>query len=968
MDQGNVEIKIKARVEVGEMRKMEESLQREIVQLRLAGAEVDKLAAKEKQLQDIRARIKAVPLARRSSAAINEAAMSVPGVGAIFSAVNGSALGIAAGLGAIVSAFTNARQAISYFAGGIKDISDFSGKMSDLSAQTGQTVGDVVVLGQAFRNAGMGSEMVGQSLNLLQKALTGVNEEGQPTADVFKRLGLSIGDLKSMSATSQMEAISQAIAKLPTPADQARAAMEMFGRSGGRMLAIFKDTSAMSVAREQVGGLAESLAGSAGDLDKFSDATGSLDLKSRQFFAAFAAGVAGDLASAADAINKVDLTPYGDKLGTLAAGAKELTDRLAAAGGAAASAVGVGDGQYSGAQLMGDASQALGRSSMETIVPVSRIPAVRMGMEKFFDMLQELGEKARAREHYDAADAANKAGGTPGALGPEDPPSAESLALGDALDTAASKSRTRDAALAKRNADLKALDERARFESLPPEQKATELAKRMAEQKQKANWPLTSDVDRSAAEAEIINIKKQQDAVQKEIKANAEKRDSIELELKLKEAIIAGNKEEIARLKWIKEYNAAKKEAVASGLTENSKFGDWAPNPKDLREDGTQKGSGFLGPLKRPDGGVSTEIAVGSDFGHGEMDIPLMVPTLNQEQIDHLLKTPVEDLLKPGNPMFEAIMQKAIDHAKKRIAAGKSVFAQPNESPVSNSAEAFARRAADTSLTTDAKKEQEAALKDQLDLEKAKGETVIAQAEAAGKTKVEIDRLHEENLNKQLKIEQQIADLNGEGKQQSALAGEARAQAAAETAKDIADAAKQKKEEEKSRLEQLATGPGDHAGRVDARTGASRKYGLGNVKRNMDGTIAGATKDGKDLSPEDIALINQADPPRSNLTTRPTQPPVPSVPGVPSVPAPATGGSDLAAPAAALAASGDELKTVASDLAQSASAQAEAAALFGVAIANLDAGAAALSGLGASFKAATDNLQAQIEAIRRGMA
>lgn len=88
------------------------------------------------------------------------------------------------------------------------------------------------------------------------------------------------------------------------------------------------------------------------------------------------------------------------------------------------------------------------------------------------------------------------------------------------------------------------------------------------------------------------------------------------------------------------------------------------------RPDGTQKNTGFLGELKRPDGGVSTEISVGVNIGGKEMDIPTLVPTLTKPEIDSLLA---------GEKPSDAIVQKAVDHAKQRIADGKSVFADNSE-------------------------------------------------------------------------------------------------------------------------------------------------------------------------------------------------------------------------------------------------------------------------------------------------
>lgn len=95
----------------------------------------------------------------------------------------------------------------------------------------------------------------------------------------------------------------------------------------------------------------------------------------------------------------------------------------------------------------------------------------------------------------------------------------------------------------------------------------------------------------------------------------------------------------------------------------------------DKRTDGTDKGNGFLGLLKRPDGGVSSEISVGVTINGKEMDIPTMVPTLTRSEVKTLLT------VKTADEIPETIIRKAADFAKARIASGKSVFAGPDESP-----------------------------------------------------------------------------------------------------------------------------------------------------------------------------------------------------------------------------------------------------------------------------------------------
>jgi len=84
-----------------------------------------------------------------------------------------------------------------------------------------------------------------------------------------------------------------------------------------------------------------------------------------------------------------------------------------------------------------------------------------------------------------------------------------------------------------------------------------------------------------------------------------------------------------------------------------------------FRADGTKKGPGFLGELKAPDGKVSTELSIGVKLKGKETQIPTLVPTLTKAEIAHLLN---------GKKPTDVIVQKAIKHAKQRIAQGQSPF------------------------------------------------------------------------------------------------------------------------------------------------------------------------------------------------------------------------------------------------------------------------------------------------------
>ena len=106
---------------------------------------------------------------------------------------------------------------------------------------------------------------------------------------------------------------------------------------------------------------------------------------------------------------------------------------------------------------------------------------------------------------------------------------------------------------------------------------------------------------------------------------------------------------------------------------------DWKPNLKDVREDGSLKGAGYFGTLKRPDGGVSGELSIGVNLGGKEMEIPSMVPTLSKEEFNYLMTTHPDEHHTANPQVWKSIIQKAVEHAKSRMLYGKPVFAQEHE-------------------------------------------------------------------------------------------------------------------------------------------------------------------------------------------------------------------------------------------------------------------------------------------------
>jgi hypothetical protein len=90
------------------------------------------------------------------------------------------------------------------------------------------------------------------------------------------------------------------------------------------------------------------------------------------------------------------------------------------------------------------------------------------------------------------------------------------------------------------------------------------------------------------------------------------------------------------------------------------------------------KGLGYFGALPMQDGSgrVATEYSIGTRIGDRDMEIPSMVPTLNKEELNHIL---TGGTFKQGNPIADSIFKKAVEHAKYRISQGKNPFAEEGE-------------------------------------------------------------------------------------------------------------------------------------------------------------------------------------------------------------------------------------------------------------------------------------------------
>ena len=205
---------------------------------------------------------------------------------------------IALATGAMIAFFS-----ISNFKSQLTGIFDLGLELKKMSAQTGISVGTLVSMQGALKNAGIDAAALGTHVNKMQKFLTGAGGKTQITA-----LGLDFEKIRASSPDDQFIAIGKAIGAVKDPAERATAALKIFGKGGGALLPLFTDQDFGS----------GKLSNAAKVLDKNADTFAKVSILLSQtgkplkgFFIGVAASIAGSFIPLLKAFNSIDLVKIG---------------------------------------------------------------------------------------------------------------------------------------------------------------------------------------------------------------------------------------------------------------------------------------------------------------------------------------------------------------------------------------------------------------------------------------------------------------------------------------------------------------------------------------------------------------------------------------------------------------------------------------------------------------------------------
>lgn len=182
-----------------------------------------------------------------------------------------SASSAAGSLRALVGIEVGTRLA-SGFASAARSALDYASTLSQSIAATDDLSKRLGVGVESLQSFQLAADLSGvQNLEgALQKlaVVFGDAQAGSAAAEkAFSNIGLSVQELSALSPEDQFRAVAAAIAELPTPAAQAAAAVDLFGRSGVELLPLFAENLAaveerarslgVVLSEDQVGAIAE---------------------------------------------------------------------------------------------------------------------------------------------------------------------------------------------------------------------------------------------------------------------------------------------------------------------------------------------------------------------------------------------------------------------------------------------------------------------------------------------------------------------------------------------------------------------------------------------------------------------------------------------------------------------------------------------------------------------------------------
>lgn len=139
--------------------------------------------------------------------------------------------------GQVASAATSAARSFVGMAQGEAEAID---QTSKLSRRLGLTYGELAGLSLAGNLAGVSMDTIGKAATKADVAFVKAAQGSSVAQKAIAGVGLSVDDLQNKTPAERFQMMADAIAGLPSPAERARAAIGLFGKSGSELLPLFE--------------------------------------------------------------------------------------------------------------------------------------------------------------------------------------------------------------------------------------------------------------------------------------------------------------------------------------------------------------------------------------------------------------------------------------------------------------------------------------------------------------------------------------------------------------------------------------------------------------------------------------------------------------------------------------------------------------------------------------------------------
>lgn len=123
----------------------------------------------------------------------------------------------------------------------VKSFEATGSALNDMAARTGLSVENLSELGYVAQQTGASMEEVEIGFRKAQKAIGEATLGSEEASAALAKIGLSAAKLKDLKPDQQLQAIAEKLATIKDPTTRAAAAMEIFGKSGTKLLPLISE-------------------------------------------------------------------------------------------------------------------------------------------------------------------------------------------------------------------------------------------------------------------------------------------------------------------------------------------------------------------------------------------------------------------------------------------------------------------------------------------------------------------------------------------------------------------------------------------------------------------------------------------------------------------------------------------------------------------------------------------------------